>query len=697
VDTSFPARRVIQTLEGIALERGHSERIVCDNGPEFRSQAMDEWAYEYGFSLAFIQPGKPVPFHNGVQVMTTLEVTPRGVTMPRSVPTTTWLHYAIALAAVASLSLYPASAAGLNISISLQAEYAEPTAAPPGAPVAIPDCNLLATGNASTESWNFNVRIRIYLSSDGAITAGTPVLLTDSYSQAHNAGNPLWGPALRKYTVLLPDDTPLGNYLIAIRVDDAFQVAETSENDNITYARIIVSEPSSVAIAATTSGRLSSIAFPVYFADETVQNNIVGLLGERDDTRWRFGHWDADFQKYVHAEYGELNAIARGRGYWLITREPATVRVTGILPSQAAPVTLPLAGGAAAWNQLGNPYLADVPVSMISVKSEASGLVWLVKDPDNPIVEPSVWIWDAALSRYDDQAVAVPAFAAFWIKKKDSTPGSVDLPGLPGTLATAAPATLASNTKAPSQVGAATWGSPAGITLTARQATMVSNRLTLGIAPVEAGEWNPLNVSLPPEPPGRTLRLAIPKTSWGRRNGEYASEYQPAADEVTWEFSLAGGDMPGDLELDFEAFGLEPEQRILLSEPATGQAWDVEPGRAISVASTGSPRRLRISLNHDSSSLPVSAQTSFRVYPNPSRGSAGLLFRTSHVGDVRASVFDVQGRLLRDLDRRGAPQGEVVLVWDGKDRAGRDAGAGLYFARCQFGAESATLRVVLLR
>lgn len=60
VDTSLPARRVIQTLEEIALERGYPERIVCDNGPEFRSRALDEWAYENNVSLDFIQPGKPV-------------------------------------------------------------------------------------------------------------------------------------------------------------------------------------------------------------------------------------------------------------------------------------------------------------------------------------------------------------------------------------------------------------------------------------------------------------------------------------------------------------------------------------------------------------------------------------------------------------------------------------------------------------
>jgi len=60
VDSSLPAHRVIQVLEEIALERGYPERIVCDNGPEFRSRALDEWAYEHGIRLDFIQPGKPI-------------------------------------------------------------------------------------------------------------------------------------------------------------------------------------------------------------------------------------------------------------------------------------------------------------------------------------------------------------------------------------------------------------------------------------------------------------------------------------------------------------------------------------------------------------------------------------------------------------------------------------------------------------
>jgi putative transposase len=59
-DTSLPAVRVIGILDQVALERGYPRRIVCDNGPEFRSRAFDAWAYQHGITIEFIQPGKPV-------------------------------------------------------------------------------------------------------------------------------------------------------------------------------------------------------------------------------------------------------------------------------------------------------------------------------------------------------------------------------------------------------------------------------------------------------------------------------------------------------------------------------------------------------------------------------------------------------------------------------------------------------------
>jgi putative transposase len=61
VDTSISGHRVARLLEEQAACRGAYPRaIVCDNGPEFISHALDQWAEEHGVKLEFIQPGKPV-------------------------------------------------------------------------------------------------------------------------------------------------------------------------------------------------------------------------------------------------------------------------------------------------------------------------------------------------------------------------------------------------------------------------------------------------------------------------------------------------------------------------------------------------------------------------------------------------------------------------------------------------------------
>jgi putative transposase len=60
VDTSLPAKRVVQVLDEIALERGYPRWIVHDNGPEFRSVALDAWVHEHSVVLDFIDPGKPM-------------------------------------------------------------------------------------------------------------------------------------------------------------------------------------------------------------------------------------------------------------------------------------------------------------------------------------------------------------------------------------------------------------------------------------------------------------------------------------------------------------------------------------------------------------------------------------------------------------------------------------------------------------
>lgn len=60
VDTSIGGEHVVRMLDQIAEDRGLPKYITIDNGPEFRSKALDKWAYENQVILDFIRPGKPV-------------------------------------------------------------------------------------------------------------------------------------------------------------------------------------------------------------------------------------------------------------------------------------------------------------------------------------------------------------------------------------------------------------------------------------------------------------------------------------------------------------------------------------------------------------------------------------------------------------------------------------------------------------
>jgi putative transposase len=59
VDFSLPGARVTRALDEIAAERGYPTMLLCDNGPEFRGKELDQWAFQHGVTLHFIDPGKP--------------------------------------------------------------------------------------------------------------------------------------------------------------------------------------------------------------------------------------------------------------------------------------------------------------------------------------------------------------------------------------------------------------------------------------------------------------------------------------------------------------------------------------------------------------------------------------------------------------------------------------------------------------
>jgi hypothetical protein len=85
---------------------------------------------------------------------------------------------------------------------------------------------------------------------------------------------------------------------------------------------------------------------------------------------------------------------------------------------------------------------------------------------------------------------------------------------------------------------------------------------------------------------------------------------------------------------------------------------------------------------------------------NPLRsGSATFAIGLAKGDRVKIQIFDVAGRLVRNLADRNFAAGEHNLTWDGVDNTGKQVARGVYFAKVQYAAQGYTAndKIVVLK
>jgi hypothetical protein len=103
-------------------------------------------------------------------------------------------------------------------------------------------------------------------------------------------------------------------------------------------------------------------------------------------------------------------------------------------------------------------------------------------------------------------------------------------------------------------------------------------------------------------------------------------------------------------------------------------------------ASDHAPRVADFSLASGLSAVPAAAAPAgwarlLPNTPNPFNPSTVLRFSLARDADVDLTVYDVRGRLVRDLGTRSWTAGEHDVVWDGRDGRGRSLASGVYQVR----------------
>ncbi|MBM4118672.1 hypothetical protein FJ251_13245, partial [bacterium] len=95
---------------------------------------------------------------------------------------------------------------------------------------------------------------------------------------------------------------------------------------------------------------------------------------------------------------------------------------------------------------------------------------------------------------------------------------------------------------------------------------------------------------------------------------------------------------------------------------------------------------------------PVAALVLFQNAPNPFNPKTTIRFALPAPSAVRLAVYDVQGRLVRELlAGRTLPAGTHDAVWDGRDAAGRALGSGVFFYRLEAAGEVLQGKMILIK
>lgn len=86
------------------------------------------------------------------------------------------------------------------------------------------------------------------------------------------------------------------------------------------------------------------------------------------------------------------------------------------------------------------------------------------------------------------------------------------------------------------------------------------------------------------------------------------------------------------------------------------------------------------------------------ILPNPFNSTANINFSIpSGSSDVRISIFDITGHIVRELFTGTLEQGRYRIVWDGKDNNNNILPSGLYFVSLVKGDEKISKRVILMK
>ena len=188
---------------------------------------------------------------------------------------------------------------------------------------------------------------------------------------------------------------------------------------------------------------------------------------------------------------------------------------------------------------------------------------------------------------------------------------------------------------------------------------------------------------------------------WNTRHQEFFSPWftrdiVPSVDTYTWTFLAESNREEKQTELTWNPMSLgENDAQLFLLDVAGQSLIDMKKVGRYNFNMTVN-REFKIYFSKDKESLRPDLTIAGLAYPNPMSTSATIPFIVSEKAGIQISVYDLQGRKIKDVVSGMFDAGVHQALWDRTDSSGMPVASGLYLYRMSVNGNTTVMKRLLV-
>tara|TARA_B110000008_G_scaffold142612_2_gene144267 strand:- start:1226 stop:10687 length:9462 start_codon:yes stop_codon:yes gene_type:complete len=414
------------------------------------------------------------------------------------------------------------------------------------------------------------------------------------------------------------------------------------------------------------------ISVPSYLDNSQLESILGDAVGSYSESTWMIYDWNAvegGGEDGSPAGWIQPTQLLPGKAYWL--KQVIADAPTFVAPSGK---TVELSGYDIeidpGWNMISSPYLFPV-----SVEYDLNNFSELYLYGTNISSEPSI---DGYLEGWADSTISVMSpWAGYAIYNKTETVQTIQIN----------PLNKNRRQIARSSSGDADWSLKIGV----QSSKYFDHKNEFGISRMAS---NKIDRNDSPEPPVFDKYISFyssTKNSYGQ-DKKITTDYRNSDDSLkVWNLVLETNIEEESAQMDIKLNGSIGSEVLWLIDMQNGNTFNIGHDRSISKIvsiSTQMVNRYKLVYGNDAEveslvkAIVALIPKEFSLghnYPNPFNPSTTIPFTISSPGLAAVTIYDVNGRQIKQIVNENFKPGFYSRVWDGKNSNGIPVSSGVYY------------------